>query len=187
MTEELKKITEHAEQIAIRENCYLYDLQLSGKGLGRSLRVFIDKDGEEGVSIDDCSRVSRGLDLVLDVEDLIPGGTYNLEVSSPGLERQLNQPWHYKKSVGQDVLINLNAGLGEIVEGRTGKDEKRKKLTAKLKLAGESAIEVILEGAEEGENGDTVLIPYEFIHKARVVFTIESNKSLKKKTQSRKG
>ncbi len=184
MTEDFKKLKSHVEQIAQRENCFLYDLELSGKGQGRTLRVFIDKEGAEGVSIDDCSRVSRGLDLVLDVEDLVDGGAYQLEVSSPGLERRLNEPWHYSKVIGQTINIQLNAGLGEIVEGRSAKEEKRKKLVAKLKQAGETEIEVVMDGSDP--EGETLKIPYQYIHRAKVVFVFENNFS-NKKPKGKKG
>lgn len=184
MNEELKKLMEHAEQIARRENCFLYDLELSGQGQGRTLRVFIDKEGDEGVSIDDCSNVSRGLDLVLDVEDLVPGGSYQLEVSSPGLERRLSQPWHFQKAIGETVNIQLNKGLGEFVEGRSSKDEKRKKLTAIINGADDNEIKVSMDAANKED--DSFAIPLKFIHKAKVVYPFENNFS-NKKPKGRKG
>ncbi len=185
MAEELEKLKEHAEQIAQRENCFLYDLELTGKGQGRILRVFIDKDGEEGVSIDDCSRVSRGLDLVLDVEDLVPGGAYNLEVSSPGLERRLTQPWHFEKAVGQKAQLQLNKGLGEFVESRSSKkDEKRKKLTVLIHEAKEDKIVVSMDDAATKE--ETFSVPLQYIHKAKVIYSFENNFS-NKKPKGRKG
>src|SRR5262245_53641529 len=68
-----------AEEVAVREGCRLYDMELRD----RTLRAFIDRT-PGGVSVDDCANVSRGLNLRLDVEDAIPGGRYELEVSSPG-------------------------------------------------------------------------------------------------------
>lgn len=184
MTEEIKKLKEHAEQVAVRESCFLYDLELSGVGNGRTLRVYIDKEGDEGVSIDDCSKVSRGLDLVLDVEDLVAGGNYTLEVSSPGLERPLKQAWHFQKAIGETVNVQLNTGLGSIHEKLAEKDEKRKKLVGTLEAADEKAATV------RCENGNKELqsfeIPYDCIHKAKVVFAME-NKFSNKKTKTRKG
>lgn len=183
MTEEHKKLMEAADEIARRENCFLYDLEMPGAGQGRALRVFIDKEGEEGVSIDDCQRVSQGLNLLLDVEDWVPGGAYNLEVSSPGLERRLSQAWHYQKAIGETVTIQLNRGLGEIVPGRPPKEEKRKKLTATIKEAGETEISVSMDGAAEDE---TLTIPLQYIHKAKVMYSFENNFS-NKKPKGRKG
>jgi ribosome maturation factor RimP len=132
MTEDFKKLMEHADQIARRENCFLYDLEMPGSGQGRTLRVFIDKDGEEGVSIDDCQKVSQGLNLLLDVEDLVPGGAYNLEVSSPGLERRLRQAWHFQKALGETIVIQLNRGLGEWTKTSSPKDVKKKEVNSGL-------------------------------------------------------
>ena len=178
MSLDLHKLKEQVKKIAEREDCFLYDLELVGQGAGRTLRVFIDKDGSDGVSIDDCSSVSRGLDLVLDVEDLVPGGAYNLEVSSPGLERHLREPWHYEKAQGRDVVLNLNTPLGDILESKAKQDAKRKKLNGVILNCDEQQIKV--------SDGDRELeIPYQFIHKAKVVHTFESaakpkNKKAKK-------
>lgn len=184
MSEDLKKLKDHAEQIAKRENCFLYDLEMTGSGNGRILRVFIDKEGDEGVSIDDCSKVSRGLDLVLDVEDLVPGGAYQLEVSSPGLDRHLSQPWHFEKAKGENVVVHLNTGLGVIEPKLPKKEEKRKKLVGKLLNASEETIEVSLD--TEKEDAGSVNIPYQYVHKAKVAFSHEQHFNTKK-PKARKG
>ncbi|MBU6376459.1 MAG: ribosome maturation factor RimP [Bdellovibrionales bacterium] len=99
----MERIRRYAEEVAAREGCLLYDLEFR-EGPGRTLRVFIDKE-PGGVSIDDCVNVSKGLNLRLDVEDAVPGGAYDLEVSSPGLDRKLTQFWHYEKAVGKTVQV----------------------------------------------------------------------------------
>ncbi len=183
MTEEIKKIWAHAEQVAQRENCFLYDLEWIGKGSGRTLRVFIDKEGEHGVSIDDCSKVSRGLDLLLDVEDVIPGGSYQLEVSSPGLDRHLSKDWHYTKVIGKEVNIQLNQPLGELTPEVDEKEHKRKKMSGVIKSAGEKSFEIHLEPASD--TSPIFLIPYSAVQKAKVVFNLEKNN--KKQPKTRKG
>jgi ribosome maturation factor RimP len=185
MTESLTQLREHAEQVAQREGCTLYDVELTGQGQGRILRVFIDKDDSDGVSIDDCSRVSRGLSLVLDVEDLVPGGAYHLEVSSPGLERRLTQPWHFAKAVGERVQLQLNKGLGEFVASKSSKaDEKRKKLNVLINEAKDNAIVVTMDDAAAED--ETFTVPLEFIHKAKVLYAFENSFS-NKKPKGRKG
>ncbi|HMN68940.1 MAG TPA: ribosome maturation factor, partial [Bdellovibrionales bacterium] len=82
---QLEQIRKFAQEVAIREGCLLYDLEYR-EGPGRALVVYIDRDTAGGVSITDCSNVSKGLNLRLDVEDAVPGGHYDLEVSSPGLD-----------------------------------------------------------------------------------------------------
>lgn len=108
----LGRLRELSEQVAAREGCRLYDLEFVGgsKGRGRVLRVYIDKPNTT-VGVDDCANVSRGLNLLLDVEDAMPGGAYVLEVSSPGLERPLRQPWHFKEAVGKNVQVKLEQAI----------------------------------------------------------------------------
>ena len=115
---QLEQIRQFAEEVAIREGCLLYDLEYRD-GPGRLLRVFIDKEGE-GVGVNDCVNVSRGLNLRLDVEDIIPGGAYELEVSSPGLDRKLTQSWHYDKAIGKTVQVKYRSedGSNKTYEGR---------------------------------------------------------------------
>jgi len=110
-TEQLEQIRRFAEEVAKREGCRLYDLEFHD-GPGRSLRIYIDKDSG-GVGIEDCVNVSRGLNLRLDVEDAIPGGRYELEVSSPGLERKLTQAWHFDKAVGETINLKYREESGE--------------------------------------------------------------------------
>ena len=102
--EQLEQIRKFAEEVALREGCLLYDLEFLSSGHGRALRVYIDR-AQGGVSIDDCANVSRGLNLRLDVEDVIPGGRYDLEVSSPGMDRKLTQLWHFEKAMGERVKL----------------------------------------------------------------------------------
>jgi ribosome maturation factor RimP len=100
---QLERVREFAQEVATREGCSLYELELVD-GPRRILRVYIDRT-PGGVSLEDCVNVSRGLNLRLDVEDVMPGGAYELEVSSPGLERKLTQNWHFGGAVGQTVQL----------------------------------------------------------------------------------
>lgn len=78
------------------------------QGRGATLRVYIDRDSDEGVSVDDCALVSHQVSGVLDVEDPIPG-EYNLEVSSPGMERPLFTIEQWARYLGEDIQIRLLA------------------------------------------------------------------------------
>lgn len=114
-TAELDHIRQFAREVAEREGCQLYDLEFHD-GPGRSLRVFIDKAG--GVGVDDCANVSRALNLRLDVEDIIQSG-YDLEVSSPGLDRKLTAKWHFEAAVDQVIKIKYSAGgRNQTIEAR---------------------------------------------------------------------
>lgn len=88
------------------EGIELDDLDVLGRGAGRVVRVIIDAPG--GVDVDRIADVSRGVARILDTEDAIDGA-YTLEVSSPGLERPLRRPEHYRKAVGKEVLIKTKA------------------------------------------------------------------------------
>lgn len=78
------------------------ECQRAGRFL--TVRLYIDKEG--GVTIDDCSDVSRQVSAIFDVEDPI-ADKYNLEVSSPGLDRPLFTIEHYQRFIGSDVVIHL--------------------------------------------------------------------------------
>ena len=83
----------------------LVGVELSGRGGGsKTLRVYIDK--EEGISLDDCVAVSHQLSGMLDVEDPIKD-RYELEVSSPGLDRPLFEPAHYVRFSGERAHVRL--------------------------------------------------------------------------------
>ena len=84
--------------------CELLGIELTQNGNGRILRVYIEKKG--GIDVDDCVAVSHQLTGVLEVEDPI-SGQYNLEVSSPGLDRPLFTLEHYKQFVGEIIKIKL--------------------------------------------------------------------------------
>jgi ribosome maturation factor RimP len=84
------------------------------------LKVFIEKKG--GITLDDCEKVSREIEAVLDVEDPIPY-SYTLEVSSPGLDRPLRNPADFKRFTGKMVRVvtsrpveNQTFFIGEIIE-----------------------------------------------------------------------
>ena len=90
------KIREIAERVSSMHGVELVEAELRGGGKARMLRVTIDKP--EGVTHEDCADVSRDLSTVLDVEDAVPGGSYTLEVSSPGLDRKLMKAEDYTRS-----------------------------------------------------------------------------------------
>ncbi len=99
------KVREIAERVAADEGLEIVDVQLLGGGSSRVLRIFIDKP--EGVTHADCEFISQNVGTILDVEDVIPGASYTLEVSSPGVERKLTKPRDFERFVGQKVKIAL--------------------------------------------------------------------------------
>ena len=85
---------------------YLWDVEYVKEGADFILRVTIDSD--EGITIDDCETMSRAIDPVLDEHDPIPDA-YLLEVSSPGIERELTRDDHFALCVGEKVEARLFA------------------------------------------------------------------------------
>lgn len=100
--ERVKKI---AAQAAAENDLELVHTQIVGASKNLTVRIFIDKAG--GVTHDDCSTVSRHLDRILDQEDFIPGN-YTLEVSSPGLERELYSLEDFEKFTGNLAKVKTN-------------------------------------------------------------------------------
>lgn len=96
------------EPIAKANNVEIYDVEYVKEGKDWYLRAYIDKP--DGVTIDDCEKVSRAFSDQLDIEDFIQDA-YILEVSSPGLGRQLKKDRHLEKSIGQSVEVKLFEAL----------------------------------------------------------------------------
>lgn len=96
------------------------------------LRVFIDS--EKGIDVDDCADVSHQVSAVLDVEDPI-SNEYNLEVSSPGMERPLFKAEHYSKVIGEQVSLKLNLPLNG-----------RRNFKGELKSSSETNIQIDVDG-----------------------------------------
>jgi ribosome maturation factor RimP len=110
------RLWDSIESFLAEERVELDDLELSG----RTLRVVIDSDG--GLDLDHITEVSRGVSRLLDESDDLVPESYNLEVTSPGLERTLRRPRHFEKAVGRSVKVKTTAG--QTVRGRlTGVSE----------------------------------------------------------------
>jgi ribosome maturation factor RimP len=95
-------IIDVVEPLIVDEGYELIDLEFKNEERGWRLRVFIDKEG--GVTLDDCARLSREMGNLLDVEDILPM-SYNLEVSSPGLNRPLRKKEHFQSMIGEKIKV----------------------------------------------------------------------------------
>src|SRR5437870_9697929 len=98
MAAETEAIRNIAERVAATHGVELVEIELKGGGKARTLRLTIDKP--EGVTHEDCANVSREVGTILDVEDAVPGGSYTLEVSSPGLDRPLVREQDFARFIG---------------------------------------------------------------------------------------
>ena len=123
------KVTEQVELFAkpvVEEcGCKLWDVEYVREGAERYLRLYIDKDG--GVDIEDCERIHRAVDPLLDQHDPI-AESYHFEVCSAGLERALKRPGDFQQFMGSPILVKLyrpRNGLKEIPSILRGYEEGR--------------------------------------------------------------
>jgi ribosome maturation factor RimP len=152
MQEEMaSKIEEIAQRVAESEGLEIVEVEVKGGGVQRLVRIAIDKPA--GVTHADCELVSHQVGTILDVEDVVPGGRYTLEVSSPGLERKLFKPQDFQRFQGKKAKISLR----DPVEGRRYWEGT---------LAGFAEGSVALET----EPGTTRTFPLEQIQKANLKF-----------------
>jgi ribosome maturation factor RimP len=139
MALQIETIRATADRVAASHHLDVVDLEFTGGGKHRALRVFLEKDSEarekfaaearaeyarlaaanepadhfggipvetlSGVTHEDCANFARDFGTVLDIEDLVPGAEYTLEVSSPGLERKLLKPADYERFAGSLVKL----------------------------------------------------------------------------------
>lgn len=136
-------------QIAAAEGLELVETEWKGASKGGTLRVFIDKPA--GITHTDCETVSHQLSAVLDVEDLIPS-SYRLEVSSPGLDRKLSEPSHFRRFRGRRAKMRVSEPLGG-----------PRHVTGRIDGAGRGRVRL------RTDEGDLLEIAYEDIELARLV------------------
>ena len=99
--DELKKLLEPTIE---RQGFELSDLEANLGGKGGVIRIFIDHP--DGIDLEDCEKVSLAVSALLDVEDPLPG-QYNLEVSSPGLDRKLTKVEHFQRFEGETLKVHM--------------------------------------------------------------------------------
>ena len=115
--------------------CELWGIECQRAGRFMTVRLFIDKEG--GVTVDDCADVSRQVSAILDVEDPI-ADKYNLEVSSPGLDRPLFTLSQFERYIGQDIAVHLRIPVME-----------RRKWQGKLECIENDMVTLIVDGQEQ--------------------------------------
>jgi ribosome maturation factor RimP len=147
----IDKVREIAERVGADTGLEIVDVQLLGGGNNRILRIFIDKP--EGVTHADCERISQHVGTILDVEDVVPGGRYTLEVSSPGVERKLSSPREFERFVGQKVKIVLRQPV-----------ENQKLWVGALRSFTEGIITL------EPSPGKSIAFPLELVERANLKF-----------------
>ncbi|MDP6944844.1 MAG: ribosome maturation factor RimP [Myxococcota bacterium] len=164
IAETLDRLHQIVEGVVVREGYELVDLDLGGGKKRKRLLVMIDRpgrtsyarparggdgEGPAAVGIADCVKITRALGPVLDVEDVIRSA-YNLEVSSPGLDRPLKRPEHFRLAVGMTVRLKTRVPI----DGESF-------FVAELLRADEDGVEISVRGEER-------CIPYRHIRQARL-------------------
>jgi ribosome maturation factor RimP len=157
---DLDPIREAAERVARSLGLEIFDVEWK-VGKQRLLRVYIDRlpdaanpgilGNGAGVTHKDCERVSEQLSVILDVEDLVPGPSYTLEISSPGLDRKLIKPGDYERFVGRLANIWLNEPV-----------ENQKYFQGRLAGYADGIVKLTVRDRE-------VAVPYAGIRKANLV------------------
>lgn len=105
----LGRVEEIAKRVGASEGIEIVDVEMVGGGRNRILRITIDKPA--GITHADCELVSQEVGTILDVEDVVPGGAYHLEVSSPGIERKLRTVADFERFAGRLARVQLRAPL----------------------------------------------------------------------------
>lgn len=140
-------VREILDPLIQEEGLELVDIEYRREGRGKVLRIYIDKEG--GVTIGDCTKISRELGVLLDIHDVVPG-PYTLEVSSPGLNRALRKPRDFERFKGRKVRIKTRSSI----EGRVFFIGRLLDFTDNV-----ASVDV---------DGRTYLIPYEEIERANL-------------------
>ena len=120
-----EQVSQFAQPIVEANGCKLWDVEYVREGSERFLRLYIDKDG--GVDINDCEKIHRAVDPILDEKDPI-AESYHFEVCSAGLERALKRPSDFEQFMGSPILIKLyrpRNGLKEIPAILRGYEDSR--------------------------------------------------------------
>ena len=167
----VERVREIAARVADSSGLGVVDVEFLGGGKHRMLRVFIDKPGAvptpdhpAGVTHEDCVNFTREFGTILDVEDAVPGGSYVLEVSSPGLDRKLSRPADFERFCGNRVKLTTRQPVNnnQHFEGRLNKFENGR-LTLDLSAARNK------KKRPAGNEPQTVEIEFANVEKANLV------------------
>jgi len=191
MSTKLEEIRKAAERVAASHGLDVVDVELAGPAKERALRVLLEKNAEgrerlkaqiaagieglperlvegrlsveqlSGVTHEDCEVFSRDFGVLLDIEDLVPGGEYTLEASSPGLDRKLTKPEEFQRFAGCLVKVQtfepirknrhwrgrLEAGSGKMIT----LDLVATHQNSKSRKTGVEKVEIAFENIEKAE------------------------------------
>ncbi len=153
MSAKLKQLEDIIRPVVEGLGYEFWGIEFRSRGYQSMLRVFID-DAENGISIDDCEKVSRQVSGVMDVEDPIQS-EYTLEVSSPGMDRPLFRPEQYEAFIGHQVQIRLRMAF-----------EGRRKFQGVIRAVEGEDVVIVVDDHE-------YLLPFDSIEKAKIIPVFE--------------
>jgi len=195
----MDEIRRLAERVAASHHLEVVDVEFGGGGKSRALRVFVEKDAEErarlkaraeagevedlpngvpvellsGVTHEDCAAFATDFGTLLDVEDVVPGAEYTLEVSSPGLERSLKKAEEFARFAGSLVKVKTFSPVNDnrvwtgrllgLADGILRIDLAAVKQKGKAKKQG---------NREQGSGNSVMEIPLKDVEKANLVAEI---------------
>ena len=157
-----ERIHDLVEEVIAGSPHYLVELDVRGAPGSQVVDIYVDSEDE--LDVDELARISREVGFLMDTEEVMPS-KYNLNVSSPGLERPLKDPRQFRKHIGRDLFVQHEAGE---------KDEEAPIVHGTLTAADEEAIEVDeLKVSKDKERrkkktGNTYRIAYNSIVDARI-------------------
>jgi ribosome maturation factor RimP len=149
------------EPVLARDGYELVEVEWLRQGSRWTLRLFIDKPG--GIGIEDCQAVSRTIEPILDVEDVIEPA-YDLEVSSPGLDRPLRKPTDFDRYAGQRAHVKTYGPVAGTAPGSPG----RKRWSGVLVGFRDGAVEIDVDGVVHR-------VPHDQIAKANLEYDFEAD------------
>ena len=158
MALDLETVRGIAERVAASHGLEVLEVEYRGGGKSRVLRIFLDNPNGK-ITHEHCANVSREASTILDVEDVVPGNTYTLEVSSPGMDRKLYKAADYERFTGRLVKLTTFEPVGgnRHFEGRlvsfadgiaTLDPADRGRLKKKAEVAAER-VEIVLTNIEK--------------------------------------
>jgi ribosome maturation factor RimP len=166
---EVDRVLKLAEPIAGEFGLEVLDVELKGQAPRRLLRVILDSSTpRRAVTLDDCATVSRRLGDVLDANEAV-SGSYLLEVSSPGVNRPLRKPEHFRRVVGDRVRVRFREPCGDL-----------RGLVARL-VAVDDGLMVL-----ESESGEMIETTLDNVEKANLEFEFQAPVKPGGRTKSRK-
>jgi ribosome maturation factor RimP len=142
------RISDEIEKIVTSEGMELVHIDYRGQGRSYLLRIDIDKDG--GVALEDCEQISHQVSAWLDVEDPVPG-EYELQVSSPGLDRKFYKDADYQKFLGRLVRVKTSKPIRglHVIVGRLNQFDGKQIVVTDPKMKKDSDYAIPMEDIKE--------------------------------------